>query len=128
MIIITRKSFKYRIYPTKSQISNLENQFSMCRHLYNQALNERKESYEKEQKSVSYHDQAVQLPAFKIERPWYKGVHSQVLQDVLKRLDKGFQSFFRRVKAGETPGYPKFRKRGQWNSIRPGSPCLKSAR
>lgn len=117
MIIITRKSFKYRIYPTKSQISNLENQFSMCRHLYNQALNERKESYEKEQKSVSYHDQAVQLPAFKIERPWYKGVHSQVLQDVLKRLDKGFQSFFRRVKAGETPGYPKFRKRGQWNSI-----------
>jgi len=89
----------------------------MCRNLYNQALNERKESYEKEQKSVSYHDQAVQLPAFKIERPWYKGVHSQVLQDVLKRLDKGFQSFFRRVKAGETPGYPKFRKRGQWNSI-----------
>ena len=49
----------------------------------------------------------------KTERPWYKGVHSQVLQDVLKRLDNGYKAFFRRVKEGtEAPGFPKFKKRG----------------
>ena len=46
-----------------------------------------------------------------------KGVYSQVLQDVLRRLDNGYQAFFRRVKNGETPGFPKFKKHGEWNSI-----------
>ena len=45
---------------------------------------------------------------------WY---YNQVLQDVLKRVDKGYQAFFRRVKSGETPGFPKFKKKGQWDSI-----------
>ena len=117
MEITVRKSGKYRIYPRKSQISNMENQFSMCRHLYNWSLAERKETYENDMETITYHNQAVQLPALKKERPWYKGVYSQVLQDVLKRLDKGYKAFFRRVKAGETPGFPKFKKRGQWNSI-----------
>lgn len=117
-MIVTRKAFKYRIYPTKSQVSNLENQFSMCRHLYNQALGERKTAYEQTGESITYWMQQNQLPQLKIERPWYKGVHSQVLQDTLKRLDKAFQSFFRRVKGGaEDPGYPTFKKRGQWTSI-----------
>ena len=111
MIIETRKSFKYRIYPTKAQITNLENQFSMCRHLYNWSLAERKEAYEKLSETVSYNIQQNKLPDLKKARPWYKGVYSQVLQDVLKRLDKAYQNFFRRVKKGETPGYPKFKKR-----------------
>jgi transposase len=118
MTITVRKAFKYRIYPTKSQISNLENQFSMCRHLYNHALGERKTAYEMTGETVNYYDQKKQLPAMKIERPWYKGVYSQVLQDVLKRLDNSYKSFFRRVKEGtEDPGFPKFKKRGQWTSI-----------
>ena len=117
MDITVIKSGKYRIYPTKSQISNMENQFSMCRHLYNWSLVERKESYEYDGSTISYYNQAVQLPLLKKERPWYKGVYSQVLQDVLKRLDEAYQGFFRRVKAGENPGFPKFKKRGQWDSI-----------
>lgn len=115
--MIIRKAYKYRIYPTKTQISNMENQFSMCRHLYNMALQERKDYYEKQKVAITYHQQQNNLPFLKKERPWYKGVYSQTLQDVLKRLDKGFQAFFRRIKAGEAPGYPKFRKRGQWNSL-----------
>ena len=95
----------------------MENQFSMCRHLYNWSLTERKDGYEHDGSSISYNQQQNQLPLLKKERPWYKGVYSQVLQDVLKRLDKGYLSFFRRVKAGENPGFPKFKKRGQWNSI-----------
>ncbi|MCP4748653.1 MAG: helix-turn-helix domain-containing protein, partial [Desulfobacteraceae bacterium] len=117
MIIDIRKSFKYRIYPTKSQITALENQFSMCRYLYNWNLQERIETYEKERLSVTYNQQQNKLPELKKQRPWFKSVYSQVLQDVLKRLDKGFQSFFQRTKQGGIPGFPKFKKKGQWNSI-----------
>ncbi|MCP4746452.1 MAG: helix-turn-helix domain-containing protein [Desulfobacteraceae bacterium] len=52
-----RKSWKYRIYPTKSQITTLENQFFMCRYLYNWNLQERIETYEKERLSVTYNQQ-----------------------------------------------------------------------
>lgn len=113
----TIKSFKYRIYPTKSQISNMENQFSMCRHLYNWCLKERIDSYQKGT-PVYYYTQAMRLPEIKKERPWFKSVHSQVIQQVLKRLDKSYQNFFRRIKKGEAKaGFPKFKKRGQWNSL-----------
>jgi len=112
-----RKTYKYRIYPTKAQQTRLENIFSMCRHLYNWSLQERKEAYEQEGRSLSWYEQKRKLPELKRERPWFKGVHSQVLQDVLQRLDEAYQNFFRRVKSGETSGYPKFKKRGQWHSI-----------
>lgn len=89
----------------------------MCRYLYNWALDERKKMYEENNESVTYHSQAATLPVLKKERPWFKGVYSQVLQDVLKRLDKAYQNFFRRIKNGETPGFPTFKKHGEWNSI-----------
>lgn len=89
----------------------------MCRHLYNWSLDERRKAYETEQKTLTYVDQANTLPALKKEKPWFKGVYSQVLQQALKRLDGAYQFFFRRVKAGETPGFPKFKKKGQWDSI-----------
>ena len=112
-----RRAFKYRFYPSKSQKSNIDNQLSMCRHLYNWSLKERVDTYETDQKRVTYKEQQNALPKLKEDRPWFKGVYSQVLQNVLKRLDLGMQSFFRRVKAGETPGFPKFRKKGDWDSL-----------
>ena len=112
-----RKTYKYRIYPTISQISQLENTFSMCRHLYNWNLQERIEVYKQTGKSISYYDQQNALPALKKERPWFKSVYSMVLQDTLRRLDYAYKAFFRRVKNGNNPGFPKFKKRGQWNSI-----------
>jgi len=117
MIITATKAYKYRCYPTKNQQTNLLNQFSMCRYLYNWSLQERVDSYKQTEKTLSYYDQQAKLPTLKIERPWFKGVHSQVLQDVLKRLDKSYQNFFRRVKSGENPGFPKFKRNGDWTSI-----------
>ncbi|GBC60210.1 transposase [Desulfonema ishimotonii] len=117
MDFVIRRAYKYRVYPTKAQISNLENQFSMCRHLYNRSLAERIDAYKKDGTTITYDQQQNSLPELKKGRPWYKGVYSQVLQDVLRRLDKGYQAFFRRAGAGGKPGFPKFRKRGQWNSI-----------
>ena len=89
----------------------------MCRYLYNWSLSERIEEFQNSENTISYNIQQNNLPELKKERPWFKCVHSQVLQDVLRRLDNGYQTFFRRVKNGETSGFPKFRKRGQWNSI-----------
>lgn len=115
--MIIRKTYKYRIYPKKSQVTNLENQFSMCRHLYNWSLAERINAYKKDKETVTYNQQQNNLPLLKKERPWYKGVYSQVLQDTLKRLDNAYKAFFRRVKKGEKSGFPRFKKRGQWESI-----------
>jgi putative transposase len=105
-------TYKYRIYPLDSQITKIKNIFSMCRHLYNWNLQQRIEVYEKEKRTVTYSEQQDVLPDLKKERPWFKHVYSQVLQDVLKRLDKAYQRFFN---LGQ--GFPKYKKKGQWNSI-----------
>jgi putative transposase len=105
-------TYKYRIYPLSSQITQIQNIFSMCRHLYNWSLKERIETYDKEKRTVTYLEQQNALPGLKKERPWFKHVYSQVLQDVLQRLEKAYQRFFTQKK-----GFPKYKKRGQWNSI-----------
>ncbi|MGH7169028.1 MAG: RNA-guided endonuclease InsQ/TnpB family protein [Gemmataceae bacterium] len=111
------KSFRYRLYPTKSQARSLNAQLEECRWLYNHFLEERKEQWEKHKKSVNYHTQATSLPPLKVNRPRLANVHSQVLQNVAVRIDLAFKAFFRRVKAGEKPGYPRFRGKGRYDSM-----------
>lgn len=101
------KAYKFRLFPTKKQVGKLEWMLRRCKELYNAALQERRDAYKMCGVSVSYQMQAEQLPAIKKLREEYQDIHSQVLQDVLKRLDKAFQAFFRRVINGETPGYPR---------------------
>jgi putative transposase len=83
-----------------------------CRELYNAALQKRKEAWQKCGVSVSEATQSSQLPVVKEARPEYRGIHSQVLQEALTRLDRAFQQFFARVKAGQMPGYPRFQGAG----------------
>ena len=117
MVVPTfRRSFKYRIYPTKAQIKTFESWLELCRELYNAALEERREAWKKGV-SINYYKQNPQLPAIKKERPEFGEVYSQVLQDVLGRLDGAFQDFFRRIKLGQTPGYPRFKSRDRYNSM-----------
>ena len=68
-------------------------------------------------KGATYYQQATELPDLKATVPDYAEVNAQVLQDVLRRLDKTFQAFFRRVQAGETPGYPRFHGRDRYTSF-----------
>lgn len=112
-----RKTFKYRIYPTKAQVRKLEQTLDICRELYNAALQERRDAYRFCGKPIYYEDQQTQLPGIKAIRPDVKSVHSQVLQDVLRRLDKAFDTFFRRIETGEKPGYPRFRSRSRYDSF-----------
>ena len=106
---IVTKSFKFRICPSKAQIAKLEQTLFLCRDLYNCALQERRDAYKLNKISLNYYDQANQLADIKQTNPEYKDVHSQVLQDVLKRLDKSFQAFFRRLKQGVKAGFPRFK-------------------
>src|SRR6266702_1640355 len=109
-------AYKFRIYPTSKQIGTLEWTLRRCKELYNAALEERREAYRMSGVSVSYNRQANQLPAIKALREDYQDIHSQVQQDVLKRLDKAMQAFFRRVQNGEKPGYPVRRISGRFRA------------
>lgn len=113
-----RKAFKYRLYPTKPQVKDLERTLELCRELYNAALQERRDAYKKAGKSVGLYQQKRYLPQIREELPQYKRVHSQVLQDVLHRVDKAFQGFFRRLKAKKgKAGYPRFKGKGRYDSF-----------
>ena len=112
-----RKAFRSRLCPTKVQDAELFNQLRLCRNLYNAGLEERIGAYRKAKVTRNYYDQANTLSEIKEALPEYKGVYSQVLQDVLKRLDKAYQAFFRRVKAGQKAGFPRFQGRDRYDSF-----------
>jgi putative transposase len=112
------KSFKYRLYPTKRQQRLLSEQLEELRWLWNTLLAERKQAWEEQQETIDYYDQKAELPSLKADvRPGLKQVHSQVAQDVALRLKKAMDAFFRRLKAGENPGFPRFRSKGRYNSL-----------
>ena len=111
------KNFKYRIYPTRSQETTLNKWLEECRLLYNNFLEQRKTSWESEKKGVNFHAQVVSIPPMKKKRPQLTTVHSQVLQNVAMRVDLAYKAFFRRCKAGEEPGYPRFKGYGRYDSI-----------
>jgi len=115
--MIIRRAYKYRLYPTKNQKHKLQGTLDLCRDLYNSALQERVEAYKKNGISLSFFDQVKELPLLKDELPEYKLVYSQVLQDVLKRLDLNFKSFFRRLKKHEKPGFPRYKGYDRYDSF-----------
>jgi putative transposase len=113
-----KQAYKYRLYPTKQQEQKLFWTLTRCRELYNAALSERRDAYRMAGKSISYYEQKRDLPEIKTEiREEYQDIHSQVLQDVLLRLKRAFDNFFRRVKNGEEPGFPRFQGRNRYNSF-----------
>jgi putative transposase len=111
------RTFQYRLYPTKSQKNALQWQLDVSRHVYNMALEERKLAWELEEKSVGKREGYVLAKQYKKTFPQSKTVHSHVLQVAIEDLDKAYQSLFRRVKAGEEPGYPRFKSYKRWHSI-----------
>jgi putative transposase len=109
-----RRTFKFKLKPEQGRAMAFV--VRRCRELYNAALQERREAWEKCSVGVSVASQSAQLPAIKEVRPEYRDIHSQVLQDVLTRLDRAFQACFRRVQAGEKPGYPRFQGSNRYHS------------
>jgi putative transposase len=113
-----RKTYKYRLDPTPEQQKALEVTLWRCRTLYNVALEQRKLWWQRGQGiGAGYYQQKAELPDLKAACLEYSEIHAHVLQDVMLRLERTFQAFFRRVKAGESPGYPRFQGRGRYNSF-----------
>ena len=111
------KVFRYRLKPTKSQVAILNRQLDLCRWVYNETLALRKNAWENEDRSISYFESKRMLPIWKESKPELSEVYSQVLQEAVQRVDLAFKAFFRRVKAGEEPGYPRFKGRNWYDSL-----------
>src|SRR5258708_28496241 len=113
-----RKTYKYRLMPTPAQAQALDVVLSRCHTLYNVALEQRKTWWQRGQGiDASYYQQQAELPDLKAACPEYAEVNAQVLQDVMLRVQRTYQAFFRRVARGETPGYPRFQGRNRYNSF-----------
>jgi len=108
--------YRVRLYPTKTQIKDLEAILNVCRTFYNGLLHERKAGHENAHK-VTKKEQLRRVKELKDVRPEAKSIHSHILQVVVADIDKAFQNFFRRVKAGEKPGYPRYKGGEQFDSF-----------
>jgi len=111
------KAFRYRLYPTRIHETAMEAMLDTHRHLYNRALAERKDAYETEQRTVRYGEQSARLKDDRTTNPSLTKTNFSSCQATLRRLDKALTAFFRRLKAGEKPGYPRFRGPGRYNTV-----------
>lgn len=112
-----KRTFKYRLYPSREQGQALDLALDRCRVLYNAAIQERRDAWHMGRHHISYGGQSAQLPLIKRDCPEYREVYSQVLQNVLRRVDWAFSAFYHRCKAGQAPGYPRFRSRLRYDSL-----------
>jgi len=112
-----KKTFKYRIYANRETLTKTEEVLNLCRILYNLCLEQRINAWKCHGKFISGYDQANQLSDLKKGFPEFKKVPSESLQDVTERLNKSYQSFFRRVKSGEKAGFPRFKGMGRYDSF-----------
>jgi putative transposase len=111
------KAYRYKLKPSARIISLFECWLALLCELYNGALQERRDAYKINHLSISYKIQANQLPDIKQDRPEFSRIHSQVIQNALKRVHFAFDNFFGRIKAGQKPGYPRFRSSLRYDSF-----------
>jgi putative transposase len=95
----------------------MKSTLELCHWVYNETLVHRKTAWDREHKSISNFDTHNLLPRWKQEHPELKNVYSQVLQEVQERVDLAFKAFFKRVKRGEKPGYPRFKGKRRYDSF-----------
>ena len=106
-------SYKFQLYPSKEQINFIERTFGCCRYAYNHYLAERQHVYRTTGQTLNYYGCCKDLTLLKkqSETSWLLEVDATALQSSVQELDRAFQNFFRRVKKGERPGYPKFKSK-----------------
>jgi putative transposase len=114
---VAHRAYVFKLYPTKVQGDALVATLDTHRHLYNRALAERKAAYETARHTLTYGEQSATLKAQRVENPYMARVNFSSCQRTLKRLDRAFTAFFRRVKAGAAPGYPRYKGRGRFDTV-----------
>ena len=112
-----RRAYKFRAYPTQRQEQRARALLDAHRHLYNAALEERREAW-RHGVTIRYGDQSAQLAEIRRADPDGQGHWSFTSQQqTLRRLDRAFQGFFQRVRAGRRAGYPRFKTAARWDSV-----------
>lgn len=104
-------SYKFRLYPNGEQINLIERTFGCCRYVYNHYLVRRQDVYKASRETLNYYACCKELSLLKKQEEtlWLREVDATAIQASVLDLDRAFQNFFRRVKNGEKPGYPKFK-------------------
>lgn len=102
---------KVRLYPTPQQEAMIAWNFGAVRYIYNRMLALRKYVYRRYGKTLSAHDLIRRIAVLKQRHPWLKEADSQALQQSVRHMDEAYRHFFRRVKKGETPGFPRFKSK-----------------
>ena len=113
-----RRTFKYRLYPSKHQQKTIDNQLELCRQLYNYLLEVKIETYKQSGKALTNFDLDKCILYFNNTNPEFKLVNAQVKQNISNRINKAFNNMFKRIRRGEEKvGFPRFKGRGRYKSI-----------
>ena len=108
--------FKFRLSPTKTQKASIDGILARCCELYNACLEERRDAYKKQGKSISRYDQQAQITWVRHNIEGFS-IYSDVLLDIADRVNKTYQAFFRRIKNKQKSGCPRFKSKRQYNSF-----------
>jgi putative transposase len=111
------RTFEYKLYPNKSQVQVLDRWLGVCCWVYNKALEMRIKAYKRRGEQVSLYNQYTFLTEWRGRMDWIRAVPLGFLRDAVRRVDLGMKAFFRRLKTGERPGFPRFRSRHRYNSL-----------
>lgn len=112
-----RKSFVFRLYPNRNQERELGIVLESHRRLYNACLEQRILAWREDHVPVTYYDQSSWFKNQRFVNPWFVRTNFSSAQGTMRRLDRAFRAFFRRVKAGQKPGHPRFKAKDRFNSI-----------
>ncbi|MCW3990587.1 MAG: transposase [Candidatus Bathyarchaeota archaeon] len=112
-----RRTFRYRLYPSKAQTKVLDEHLELCRNAYNQLLDHCKQQYKENGKTPTQFDLNNLLINLKQMRPEFSRIHSQVLQNISKRIRDAYTGFYARRRAGLKAGLPRFKKYGRYKSV-----------
>lgn len=114
---IILKTFEFKIRTNAKFVDACERTLDGCRNLYNCALEQRISLYAQTGKGIGFVEQSRQLTDARNALPEVAGVYRDIQTDVLKRLDKAFDAFFRRLKSGDAPGFPRFKGGDRYDSF-----------
>jgi putative transposase len=112
-----RRTYRYRIDPTLRQRLALEAQLGFACQLFNAALEQRRYAWRGRHRSVSLYEQFRELTEVRAASIGPANMSCSAMRDPLRRLDRAFTAFFRRVKAGTKTGYPRFRSARRYDSL-----------
>lgn len=111
------RTYRYRLYPTRRQADALELQLGWACDLYNAALEQRRDAWRQRGVRLGFNAQQLQLTEVRRELGFPDGMNAACQQVTLQQLDRAFRSFFRRVRSGEAPGYPRFKAKARFNTL-----------